>query len=139
MMRTLSQLLIAFFLVLSIAVFGCTKTVRHKPAPVPPVYAKQPGPPPHAPAHGYRHKHPDGVVLVYQSNIGVYVASGHRDVYFHKDRYYRVRNGSWQISVHVEGPWKAIAPQKVPLGLQKKSHDAGSAKGKDKKHKKKGG
>lgn len=139
MTKTASLLLTTIFLAVSIAVFGCTKTVHHKRPPTPPVHAKHVGPPPHAPAHGYRHKHPDGVVLIYKSSIGVYVASGHPDIYFYKDRYYRLRDGSWRISVHIDGPWKAVASKKVPPGLWKKSNKAGNAKGKNKKQNKHGG
>ena len=32
------------------------------------------GPPPHAPAHGYRHKHQHGVELEYDSGIGAYIS-----------------------------------------------------------------
>jgi len=31
----------------------------------------RPGPPPHAPAHGYRHKHRRGPELVYDGRLGV--------------------------------------------------------------------
>jgi hypothetical protein len=133
MMRVARLLLIAGLFFATIAAFGCTKTVLHKKAPSPAAKASHPGPPPHAPAHGYRHKHSDGAVLVYKSDVGVYVVSGHADIYFHKDRYYRLRDGNWKTSVHIGGPWHEVAVKKLPAGLQKKSNK--SNKGKDKKSK----
>lgn len=80
------------------------------------------GPPPHAPAHGYRHRHADGVELVYSSSLGVYLVSGHEGLYFHHDYYYRSVGSSWEMSIHVGGPWKTASVSKVPKGLRKKSH-----------------
>ena len=53
------------------------------------------GPPPWAPAHGYRHKH-HGADLVFDAHIGVYVVVGHPHVYFHDGHYFRrvTRTGS---------------------------------------------
>lgn len=128
MMKATSTLLTALFLMSSIALLGCTKTIHRGTT----INTKQHGPPPHAPAHGYRHKHPHGVVLVYESSIGMYVVSGHRDVYFQKDRYYRLRGNTWHRSVHINGPWDTVAVKKLPNGLQKKWLAKGQAKGKKK-------
>ena len=48
------------------------------------------GPPPHAPAHGYRHKHQHGVELVYSSELGVYVVVGFPNHYFSEGHYFRL-------------------------------------------------
>ncbi|MEE9551944.1 MAG: hypothetical protein V3V89_02760, partial [Gammaproteobacteria bacterium] len=47
------------------------------------------GPPPHAPAHGYRHKH-HGHDLEFDSHLGVYVVVGLASVYFLDGLYYKV-------------------------------------------------
>jgi hypothetical protein len=140
-MKQIAQLLLIAVVAAScIAVFGCSRTVVYKEAPPPPpektAKVKHPGPPPHAPAHGYRHKHPDGVVLVYSSAMGVYVASGYAEVYYHKDWYYRMHKGKWQESRHVEGPWRKCSVKKVPPGLQSHVADRNNGKGNKKGHKK---
>ena len=56
---------------------------------------KKNGPPPHAPAHGYRHKHSDGVELKYHADRSIYVVIGFEDHYFHKDDYFRCKDGAW--------------------------------------------
>ncbi len=79
------------------------------------------GPPPHAPAHGYRHKQRDGVELVYNAGDGVYVVVGFTDYYFWDDYYYRLVDDRWQVSVHVSGPWNAVEATHLPPGLQRKA------------------
>jgi hypothetical protein len=119
----------------SIALIGCGKTVVYTKTPALSVEAKHHGPPPHAPAHGYRHKHSDGAVLVYESGIGVYVVRGYSDIYFYGDNYYRLHKGSFTISGHVDGPWHKVAVKKLPRGLRKKLESSGKGKGKYKKTK----
>jgi hypothetical protein len=87
------------------------------------------GPPPHAPAHGYRAKH-DDAVLVYDSHLDVYVVSGHRDCYYSAGQYFRFVDGNWEWSVSVSTGWKIVASYNdVPSSLCAKY-------GKGKKHKK---
>jgi hypothetical protein len=82
---------------------------------------KHKGPPPHAPAHGYRRKHaPDGVELAYDDDLDVYVAVGHSGVYWHGDRYFCWRDGGWRVSAKVDGVWVSVASQEVPPRLQAK-------------------
>ena len=133
MQRFSRVLSVAAVLAASIAVFGCTRTVVKKDIPRQSVKADRVGPPPHAPAHGYRHKHPDGVVLVYDAGIGVYVVNSYVDVYFYQDRYYRVRSGACETSLHIGGPWQKASAAKVPAGLQGKMSKAGKGNGKNKK------
>ncbi len=85
-----------------------------------PAHAEKNGPPPWAPAHGYRHKHPDGVELVFKSEIGVYVVVGHPGHYWDGQRYYRGSDGRWHVSVHLQGPWGSVAVDDVPPGLRAK-------------------
>ena len=132
MARTSLVLLITFLFSAGIAVMGCSKTVHLRGRSGSTVQTAKQGPPPHAPAHGYRHKHKNGVTLVYDSKIDVYVVNGHTDVYFHGDRYYRLRDGSWQVSVEIDGKWGATTSSKLPKGLKKKKTKPGKAKAKKK-------
>ena len=92
------------------------------------------GPPPHAPAHGYRHKHQDhGVELVYDSGLGVYVVVELPNHFYFKGRYYRHGETQWEIGVHVDGPWEVVAEESLPKGLRGKK-----GKGKPKEHPGKG-
>jgi hypothetical protein len=79
--------------------------------------AKKHGPPPHAPAHGYRHKQ-GNTVLVFDSALGVYLVDGRSNYYFHDKRYYRATSSGWEITTHIEGPWKPISTKKLPKGLR---------------------
>ncbi len=100
------------------AVSACKSRVRYASTGTA-VTGKASGPPPHAPAHGYRHKQANGVVLVYESKLGVYVVSGYNNYYYDKS-YYRSRSSGWQIAVNIDGPWKSVSTKKIPRGLQKK-------------------
>jgi len=99
--------------------------------------AKPKGPPPHAPANGYRQKYQD-VDLVYDSGLGVYVVVDLADHYYFKEHYYRHREGRWEIGVHVKGPWKVVAEKSLPKGLRSKEKGKGKGKGKPKEHPGKG-
>ncbi len=103
-----------------------------------PVVVREPGPPPHAPAHGYRRKHhDDGVEMVFDSGIGVYVVVGQSDCWWHDDHYYRWRDGVWLSAVHVSGPWTAVEVSVVPGGLRAhkvKAKGKGKAKGSPASH-----
>ncbi len=88
------------------------------------------GPPPHAPAHGYRHKTKHGMEIVYDSECGVYVVVGFLDHYYHRERYYRWHRDRWEISASFDGDWKSMSAKKLPSGLRLKT----KGKGKGKKH-----
>lgn len=92
---------------------------RSGPAPV---VVGRGGPPPHAPAHGYRHKHRHhGVDLVFDARLGVYVVVGLDGVYFHADHFYRPFEGGWQVSLEPDRAWSHAEPAKLPPGLAKMS------------------
>lgn len=74
------------------------------------------GPPPHAPAHGYRRKQ-RGADLVYDSGLGVYVVVGY-PYYYLDDRFYRQADGAWQASVNLNGPWQPVPDRSLPPKLQ---------------------
>ncbi|MBM4382278.1 MAG: hypothetical protein FJ091_02800 [Deltaproteobacteria bacterium] len=93
---------------------------------------RRPGPPPHAPAHGYRHKHHDHD-LVFDSALGVYVVVDLRDVWFLDGSYFRIVGDRWEIAVGASGPWRALAYERVPAKLYKKRHPHGGPPGQTKK------
>lgn len=78
------------------------------------------GPPAHAPAHGYRRQHLCGFELVFDVGLGLYVAVGATDVYYHAGHFYRCRNGVWEISLRAV-TWEPVVIEKMPGGLQIKA------------------
>lgn len=91
------------------------------------------GPPPHAPAHGYRYKHHDGVELAYDSQIGVYFAVKVPSVYFCNNLYMRLSDRHWEVAANFNGPWQPEKEGQVPYKLKK----AKLKKAKNKKYKNK--
>lgn len=123
-------ILVSGLAIVGAATWGCSSTVQYKKSTTPVVVEKtRPGPPPHAPAHGYRCKHTDGVVLVYDSRIGVYVATDYTGVYFYEGSYYRLSAGEWQFSSRVDGKWKKASEKKLPPGLHDKQVSKAKSKG----------
>jgi hypothetical protein len=95
------------------------------------------GPPPHAPAHGYRHKHQDGIELEYDSGLGVYFSVKMPSVYFCNGLYMRLSDGHWEVAGNFGGPWRLEVEGQVPHKLKKakgKKH-RGQKKGRGKKKK----
>jgi hypothetical protein len=96
------------------------------------------GPPPWAPAHGYRHKHA-GADLVFDAHLGVYVVVGHPHVYFEGDHYYRHVDSHWESCRNLgKAKWRTIEVAEVPGSLVKHyakgpkpghGHGKGKAKG----------
>ncbi len=78
------------------------------------------GPPPHAPAHGYRAKVRNGVEITYRSDLGVYVVVGAADTYFLDDVFYKRGKKQWESSRELDGPWELIAESSLPPGLRSK-------------------
>ncbi len=108
-------------LVVVVTLGGCQGIVL-APHPGEAVVVRQPGPPAHAPAHGYRRKHQSGAELRFDSHLGVYLVMGHTDVYFHDGWFMRFRNDAWQVSATLAGPWEPRAAAWVPPGLRSKHH-----------------
>ena len=96
------------------------------------------GPPPHAPAHGYRHKRMTRmgeVQLVFDSGIGVYVVVGHAGHYFYRGNFYRSLNSVWHVSAHIDTGWAVVGSQALPRGLAKnQGKGKAKVKGKHKQH-----
>ena len=134
---------IVFAFILCLSLCGGCKTFKHigiktKP-PVKTKKIKHKGPPPHAPAHGYRHKHHDGIELEFDNGLGVYFSVKMPGIYFHNGLYMRLSDGHWKIASHFDGPWRPEAEGQVPHKLkktQKKKHKEKN-KGHGKKKKKK--
>ena len=96
------------------------------------------GPPPHAPAHGYRHKHQHGVELEFDSGLGVYAVLGIPKLYFFDGWYFRWSKDHWQVALHYDGSWRRASKRNVPPGLwksTKQKRHSGKGYGKDKKGK----
>ncbi|MBI4720540.1 MAG: hypothetical protein HY770_04850 [Chitinivibrionia bacterium] len=108
---------------------SCETAVVHRSRPVVRPVPVIVGPPPHAPAHGYRHKHAHGMELVYDAHLGIYVVAGYTDYYYYERNFYRLHEGQWQISARIDGPWKTSSKFKLPKGLKQQK----AAKHKDKK------
>jgi len=92
-------------------------------------------PPPHAPAHGYRHKHQNGVELEYDSGIDAYLVIEFPGTYFYNGLYLRVSSsGNWVVAAHCDGPWRVAEESDVPPKLKMgKGKNKGSKKGKKNK------
>ncbi len=80
------------------------------------------GPPPHASAHGHRHKHHRGAELKFDSALGVYVVVGLPNHFYYDELFFRLHGDSWQVSAQLDGPWESRSSSFVPPGLQSK-HD----------------
>jgi len=113
---------------------ACTRAVVYKEgkesSPKPVVVQEDNGPPPHAPAYGYRRNHEgDDVVLVFDTSLNVYIVSGYRDTYYSAGQYFRFVDGSWEWSVSIATGWTLVADYRnVPSTLCVK-HGRGKAKG----------
>lgn len=86
------------------------------------------GPPPHAPAHGYRYKYQERN-LVYDRNLGVYLVSGYPGYYFLDNSYYRHGNDGWYHSQEFDRDWQQYPQGNLPPGLARKYQDSGSKHG----------
>ena len=75
------------------------------------------GPPPHAPAHGHRYRHHDGIDLVYDAKIGVYAVVDHTHHFHDGQNYFRWIDGRWMMSVRMDRGWVVIASRDLPPSL----------------------
>ncbi|MFH1719965.1 MAG: hypothetical protein ABIF19_21635 [Planctomycetota bacterium] len=86
------------------------------------------GPPPHAPAHGYRRKHSD-LELVYDSQWGVYVVVDFPSHFYYKKRFYRHVDTHWEMGVNIDGPWKVVSQKAIPPGIRAREKSIGVSDG----------
>ncbi|GEM_PF-3501502 len=77
-------------------------------------------PPPHTPARGWRRRHPDGVEIIYRSELGAYVVVGLDDAYYCDDVFYLWDSGRWLRAPHFTGPWVAVPTSEVPANLARR-------------------
>jgi len=125
--RAMGVCALAFAAVVSAS--GCVHRHHHPSA----LHAHA-GPPPHVPAHGYRHQHrQDGIELVFDARLGVYAVAGRPDLYWYGERYLRWTSGGWRAGAHLDGVWIVIASDTVPPKLVAK-YAQRRAKGKRKGH-----
>ena len=64
--------------------------------------------------YDYHHKHNDGVVLVFDGGLGVYLVPDHPDYYFYNNRYYRFVDSVWHVSPGIKGPWVVVKKKNLP-------------------------
>ena len=74
------------------------------------------GPPPYAPAHGYRH-HYHNHDMIYDSGIRAYIVVGLPDYYYDNGFYFRYSDRGWQISGSLDGRWELTDERRVPKTL----------------------
>ncbi|MEN8212463.1 MAG: hypothetical protein ABFR31_12155, partial [Thermodesulfobacteriota bacterium] len=101
----------------------CSNKTYHKHGPPPHApahgYRHKHGPPPHAPAHGYRHKHHDGYEIEYDSRAGAYIVLNVPETYFGNNLYIRLSTyGNWMVSSRLEGRWRVAVGNEVPYRLR---------------------
>jgi hypothetical protein len=100
------------------AASGCVYHHHHPPAVAPRAQTAGYGPPPQAPAHGYRYRHPsDGVSLVYDAGLGVYAVVDWPDTYWYSGRYLSWADGVWRTSTRIRGTWVVVSRERVPAKL----------------------
>ena len=125
--RTRLSILTSLALAASLAQAACVVEGGHGSPGAQVVVANPPaehgGPPPHAPAYGYRRKQhvengPD-LELAFDTGLGVYVVVGIPDLYFLDGHYFRFADSGWQISVHHDSGWTVAVQKDVPSGLWK--------------------
>jgi hypothetical protein len=131
---TFRHIVCVIFLGLFIVLSGCSATGVSIQGQEGPKYRKS-GPPPHAPAHGYRHKHHDGHQLEYNTRIGVYVVVNMPETYFGNNLYIRMSSdGNWLVSTRLGKGWRPASRGEVPYQLR--SYYDNNRSGHPGKHKK---
>jgi hypothetical protein len=124
--------LVATLLGCALALAGCVHHHEHARNPGPQAHkTHKGGPPPWAPAHGYRHKHRDGADLRFDGQLGVYVVIGQPHLYFHSGHYFRLAGSHWErCGDWRKGHWKRVDTHSVPKGLVKQYKQKGPKHGK---------
>jgi hypothetical protein len=125
-----SRFAAAAFAALASSLSACVVVDGRGPHTGPPVHAS--GPPPHAPAHGYRHKH-HGHELVFDATLGVYVVVAFPELWFLDGSYFRWYGERWEMGVDLNGPWRAARAEAVPFKLRERGHPHGGPPGQMKK------
>ena len=118
--RARQLLTAAGLLLIFLSVAGCTSTHVHRDTHPGPAVIATHGPPPHAPAHGYRTRAMDGSIIVFDVSVGCYEVVGWTGIYYHGGHYYRVRDGRWERSMRLDRGWGPPGRAPVPPGLRGK-------------------
>lgn len=130
MRRVITSCLVILFLATGVA---CTSTNATRNAQTGPSKSRGHGPPPHAPAHGYRAKTHDGLELVYRADFGVYEVEGRTNYYYQDGLVYHKDSIGWIVGRSVDGPWTSVTEAQIPPGLRSdrpgQGHGQGKAKG----------
>jgi hypothetical protein len=101
------------FICLVLLTASCSEEVVYRhPAP-----SRGYGPPSHAPAYGRRAKQVEGVELVYDAGLGLYVVVGRTDYYYCDGTFYRLQAGLWQVSPSPNHGWGPLGKKVLPSGL----------------------
>jgi len=119
MTRTKKYLIAVFLASAVFALSACNTMIHYHRTVAPPAAEKHVGPPPHAPAHGYRHKHSDGMQLVYESSMDVYIVVGYSNHYYYHSNYYRWNKNAWQVSSKISRGWARASEKAIPPGLRR--------------------
>jgi len=88
------------------------------------------GPPPHAPAHGYRAKH-GGAEMVYDSNCGIYRVTGMSGTYYCDGYFYRLEYNTWTMATRMDGRWTVVRRGKLPKAIMTMTAENNSRKHKE--------
>jgi len=62
-----------------------------------------------------------GVELRFDSELGVYVVVGESNLYYLSGVFYRLGAEGWAVAIQYDGPWQAVAREKLPPGLRSKA------------------
>lgn len=125
-MKCITRVVVKIILLGAVLIMSGCNLVTVKPA-----HSHGYSPPPHAPAHGYRHKH-HGHDLVFDVHLGVYIVGGLIDHYYHHGRFYRYKSHYWDYSDQLDGKWHRSEHKRTPPSLSKKHHSKHARKGNNK-------
>lgn len=123
----MSKKLLLLLMVAMLSLMGCVDRAGVRYSEAEPHY-QHPGPPPHAPAHGYRAKYHDHD-LIYDSGLEAYLVVGRHDYYFNDGMYFRYRDDRWQFSVRLDSnDWHDAHYEQMPHKLYYSKGDKHSHK-----------
>ncbi len=136
-----SRLLVTLCATLALFVSACAplSSVTIGRAGHPSVHAgkeRHHGPPPHAPAHGYRHKHQhhgQDLEFVFDSSMGVYIVVGMPNRFYWNGYYLRIDGDQWYASVKLDSDWEPRGDDSLPPGMKKHKNHPKAKHGKSKK------
>lgn len=77
-------------------------------------------PPPRTPAHGYRYRFEDGLIIVFDSGLGLYIVDRRPGWYWYDGHFYRHQRDRWDYSPRFDGPWHSITRDRLPPGLRRR-------------------